>query len=880
MESITGRRPLPAALRRGITRTDRNGFVLGLAVLAAAVIVDAALGPTGVLVGTFVLAPFVPAVLGSVFSTVLVGTLTIVAGFVSPAWNTDFGDAAYWTRCVEIIIGSGFAIAVARGRQRARISSQRLALLDSVGAIADGSLPLAETLERVVEMIVPAAADFCMIDAIREGQVVRAAVRARGRPDEAAIEDRLRHRKPSLPKRFITPERAWLQIAHFRRRMDAEDLRRMAQNHEDLEFLESIRPRSSIIAGMTARGRSLGTLTMVNAWSKRHYSTDDVRFAQLLANRIALALDNAGLFSDLESVERRLDAVMSMLDEPVMIHHANGDLVYANDAAAGWLGFASPQDALDAKPRDLAARFEAWTEDGVSVKAELIATRLREGSLPHRQVVRIALRASGEERWAVVSAEPIEGPDGRRLYAVTTVKDVTELKRSEFAQQLLARTGELLASSIDYRETLQAVARLAVPQFADWCTVNIPDRNGLLERVAIAHIDPERIAVADRLRERYSVRIDDPGPLAEVIRTGEPRLITDIPQETLERGDIDEEQLHLIRGVRTGSAIAAPMTAGSKVVGALVFVNDLGSRRFDEGDLALALEIARRASLAVENARLADAQAEVARVLQEGLMPPELPDLRGFDLASMYRPAGEVNEVGGDFYDAFEIDGGWMIAMGDVMGQGAAAASLTGLARYTIRTAGRLTGDPFLAASLVDDSLKHGPELLLCSAVILVLPDSADDPVRISVLVAGHPPPLRVRSGGIEAVGRTGPLLGAPDEHRWEVTTVELTDRDQLVLYTDGVTEARGENDRFGEERLRAILAPVGDPGAAVATVESALDSFLDGDPDDDAAMLAIMRSTPSTLAVGRFGDAAARQIPRAGNVVEGVSASEKRVVR
>ena len=102
-------------------------------------------------------------------------------------------------------------------------------------------------------------------------------------------------------------------------------------------------------------------------------------------------------------------------------------------------------------------------------------------------MVRIDSTGRERERWVAVTWAPIDGPDGRTLYAVTRVEDVTELKRSEFARQLLARTGELLASSIDYRETLQAVVRLAVPEFADWCSVNIPDRDGLVERVAIAH---------------------------------------------------------------------------------------------------------------------------------------------------------------------------------------------------------------------------------------------------------------------------------------------------------------------------------------------------------------------------------------------------------
>jgi sigma-B regulation protein RsbU (phosphoserine phosphatase) len=143
----------------------------------------------------------------------------------------------------------------------------------------------------------------------------------------------------------------------------------------------------------------------------------------------------------------------------------------------------------------------------------------------------------------------------------------------------------------------------------------------------------------------------------------------------------------------------------------------------------------------------------------------------------------------------------------------------------------------------VDESLKREPELLLCSAVILVLPDSSEDPARISILVAGHPPPLRQRAGALDAVGASGPLLGAPDEHEWELGTVDLEAGDQLILYTDGVTEARGNRSRFGEERLRESVEGAADPGAAVAAVESALDSFIAGEAEDDAAVLAIMRS-------------------------------------
>ncbi|MGH2926036.1 MAG: SpoIIE family protein phosphatase [Solirubrobacterales bacterium] len=827
-------------LFRGLESHDRTGLALGLAVLAALAVLDALLGDSGLLVGMFVLAPFVPATLGAVVATSAVAGFAVLAGFLSPTWDLDFGRPEYWITILGLMVGGAFAIAAAAARRRARISSQRLAVLDQVGAIADGSLPLTETLERVVEMIVPAVADICMIDAIHDGRIVRAAVRAAGRPDAAEVAARIRRREPSVPDRFITAERSRVEVPHYRARMDPEDLRRLAHDPEDHEFLISLEMRSWVVAAMSARRRSLGTLTLLTSWSDRRYGPDDVGFAQDLANRIGLALDNGGLFSDLESVERRLDAVMSMLDEAVVIHDANGMLVYVNDLASRWLGFPAPEDALAAPAADLVDRLRVWTEGGAGVDTELIAEHLTAFRLPWQGMARIAARGVREERWVAVNSRAIEAPDGRILYAVTTAKDVTDLKRSEFAEQLLARTGELLASSIDYEETLQAVARVGVPQLADRCSVYIPDRNGVFERVAVAEAGPRAPGPDER-----TAQLGDGSPLAEVIRTRTPLLGSEI-----RAAGHEPDQAGPADGSGPGSTMAVPMTAGAKVIGALSFANGSESRRFDEADLRIAAEIARRASLAIENARLAGEHAEVAHVLQRGLAPPELPATGGFDLAALYRPAGEVNEVGGDFYDVFAIDGGWMVAIGDVMGRGAAAASLTGLARHTIRTAGRITGDPREAARLVDESLKRGPDLLLCSAIIMVLPETDQDPAPIPILVAGHPAPLLIRDRAVEPVALQGPLLGAPDEHRWELSTVELSAGDQLVLYTDGVTEARGASERFGDHRLRATLSIPAVPRAVVEAVEEALDSFIAREPEDDAAVLAIARRSHVT---GRF---------------------------
>ena len=142
------------------------------------------------------------------------------------------------------------------------------------------------------------------------------------------------------------------------------------------------------------------------------------------------------------------------------------------------------------------------------------------------------------------------------------------------------------------------------------------------------------------------------------------------------------------------AVMMVPMVAGGRVIGVISFVSAESGRRFAQADLELAEELGRRAGTAVENARLYRERSHIAATLQRGLLPEELPAIPGLRLASLYRPAGEENLVGGDFYDAFPTAAGWMLLVGDVTGRGAEAAALTGQARHTLRTAGMLLGDP------------------------------------------------------------------------------------------------------------------------------------------------------------------------------------------
>ena len=300
---------------------------------------------------------------------------------------------------------------------------------------------------------------------------------------------------------------------------------------------------------------------MSTAWSRRRYTLDDVRFAQVLAGRVALALDNAGLFSDLESVERRMDNVMSILDEAIVIHDAQGELVFANPAAARMMGFAEGEDPTATPAASIRERFLIRAEDGTPLDHDaLFGRRALRGEPVEPLVLRVAGMEGESERWLITRAKPILGPDGRALYSVTAIEDVTEVKRAEHAQRLLARVGDVVASMTDSQGMLREVASLMVPEFADCCTVNLPSADGAIEHAAVA-AEPE---LRDRLvvlRREYPIRLDDTGGLAHVMRTGEAQLIG-LPEGTIEREPGSEEHRERMGSMRLTSGLLVPMTSG------------------------------------------------------------------------------------------------------------------------------------------------------------------------------------------------------------------------------------------------------------------------------------------------------------------------------
>jgi PAS domain S-box-containing protein len=202
--------------------------------------------------------------------------------------------------------------------------------------------------------------------------------------------------------------------------------------------------------------------------------------------------------------------------------------------------------------------------------------------------------------------------DNARLYTA----EHTARSRAAF----LSDASGLLASSLDYEATLSSVARSVVPDLADWCSVEIVEEDGAgnrsLRQLAVAHIDPAKVEWARRLRERYPSRLEDPQGVANVIRTGEPELYPNFTDEMLEQGARDTGHFKMLRDLRLASVIIAPLTSRGRTLGAITFVAAESGRRYTADDLVLAVELARRAAIAVDNARLFS-EAQAARAAAE-----------------------------------------------------------------------------------------------------------------------------------------------------------------------------------------------------------------------------------------------------------------------
>jgi PAS domain S-box-containing protein len=713
------------------------------------------------------------------------------------------------------------------------------------GGLTD-SLDLAATLAAVGRAAVPEYADWCFVELLQpDGGIERVVIEHRD-PAKLEFAEEYDRRYPIDP---VAPIGSAAVIRtgepELIPELTEEMLASVAVDEEQLRLLRSVGFRSSIVVPLQVRGTTIGDLAMVYAESGRTYSEADLPQVSDLADRCALAIDNARLHVEAQQTRDELQAMLDGVPDAVTAQDVTSRVVYANAAALKVLGYPSIE-ALGAAPvSELRARYDFTDEDGEHVPIEALPGRQAlTGTTPASMVLRHRLEPGGELRWARIKALPLLDESGAPRLAVNVIEDITDIKRAELGYRFLAEASRVLSGSLDYAATLRTVASLAVPRIADWCGVELVEGDDI-EQVAVAHVDPARIELAKEFRRRYP---PPPDSLTHnVIASGASALVPEITDEMLVAASQGGEHLRIIRALGMRSVMAVPMTLRDRTLGAITFVSAEEGRRFGAQDLALAEDLALRAAAAIDNARLYEASRTIAQTLQSSLLPPHLPDIPGAELAAIYRPAASGLDVGGDFYDVFNLaEDQWYLVVGDVCGKGAEAAAITALARYTIRAAAVRRRSPSAILRWLNDAmLSQDTDGRFCTIACAHL-DLARSPARLTVACGGHPSPLVLRAGGeVQEIGAGGTLLGMVEEPELADRGLDLAPGDALIAYTDGLTDAAAPARTWTPADIATALASA-NGGGAEAIARHVVDAAI-GDvasPRDDVALLAL-RMTP-----------------------------------
>jgi len=716
-------------------------------------------------------------------------------------------------------------------------------VLTRAGATLTGSLALEETLRIGVQLVVPAIADWAAVLILDEDGSEREITSRHSDPEiEAVLLDIRRRRRGEAggSESLEVLKSGEPLLAHDVSGSVAPDL-----TEAEREALAPLDARSYMVVPLGAHGRVFGSLTLLSTTPGRHYTTADAAFAQTLAGRFALAIDNARLYEAASRSLGLLDTLFATAPVGLAFLDLDQRYVRVNEALAAMNG-RPVEDHLGRTVEELLGPAGAAVARGHRTVVETGRPLL------DQEINAQPIWSPGETRHWVSSFTPVRGLDGELLGVSVVVIDITERRQLLEAERaararadFLAHAGATLDASLDYEQTLRNVADIAVPAIADWCTIRMLDAEGELRHVATWHVDPAKRALAAEHERRFPPDPDLPGGAFAVLRSGASQHTPEVTDEILVAGIRDPDELGLIRALGLRSIITAPLAAPGRTVGVITLARAESGRVFGADDVRLAEELGRRAGVAIDNARLYSERSRIAHTLQARLLPSRLPDIPGARLAARYRAAGEFNEVGGDFYDVFaRPDGGWVLVVGDVSGKGAEAAAMTALARYTLRVAAIDSDTPSEALRRLNASmLTESKAAEFVTAALVYFSATDDGGLHARVALGGHPTPLIRRADGhVEPIGDVGEILGIMPKPRVSDTEVSLHPGDLLLLYTDGVTDAGPRHEMLGEAGLAKALTEVAgaDPEELVECVERAAVDAQPGEPRDDIALVAI----------------------------------------
>jgi anti-sigma regulatory factor (Ser/Thr protein kinase) len=407
----------------------------------------------------------------------------------------------------------------------------------------------------------------------------------------------------------------------------------------------------------------------------------------------------------------------------------------------------------------------------------------------------------------------------------------------------LAKAGEVLAESLDLQTTLRRLLEIIVPEFGDWAAIDLLDDQNRLKTVAAIHADPRKASIVRQLCNRYNHKPEFEQHVIDALRTRRPWRMLQIDPELLEQAAASGIW-RVIRALNPRSTVTVPLRTRNDTLGSLVAYWAETPRRYEESDIPLFEELAKRAATAIENARLYEREREVATEFQRAALPNSLPEVPGIRFHGIYVPGSARAQVGGDWYDALQLsDGRIVISIGDVAGSGLAAAVIMSSMRQVIRGVAQGYAGPLVMLDAADRTLKAEYPDTFVTAFVGVFDKVAE---TLTYAVAGHPLPL-VRNASGEVTALEGSDLPLGLRARGEATehVAEIEPNSLLVFYTDGLTESQRDA-VLGERRLaaavrRSRVASSANPAKAL------FDAMIADGVDDDVVILTMWFETSTS---------------------------------
>ncbi len=420
-----------------------------------------------------------------------------------------------------------------------------------------------------------------------------------------------------------------------------------------------------------------------------------------------------------------------------------------------------------------------------------------------------------------------------------------ELQDSDAATQrtaLLAEASMTLSRSLDLETTVEEVGRLLVPRFADWCSIQLL-RDGQLETVAIHHRDPETTAWAREMRDAFPTRMDAPTGAANVVRTGESELYPFIPAELVEATAVNEEHLAILRRLGFTSALVAPLSGRTGVVGAVTLIHAESGRRYGDDDVVFLDSIADRVALALDTAATFEQQSQrlagvtlVAEAAQRAILAPPPARVGPVALSARYHSAAVEAQIGGDLYEVVPGPKSVRLHVGDVRGKGLAAVRTATVVLGEFRAAAASTADVAQVARVIDQRIQ--PYLLDAEDFVTAVLVDIEDDGCFTVVTCGHPAPVLLTTSakaealeldhapplglGVDPVPKSGRLL--PGE--------------RLLLFTDGLIEARSPAGDFIDATPHVAAAGQAEFTSALDQLLASLQQAAGHALSDDLALL------------------------------------------